>query len=85
MKSCRKGDIVSFETKSGRRRIGLVEKVAPNEYPPLALVRPYDAARQKYTGKQKVPLAKIIKRADGRVREELVAALNAPKLDLKTG
>ena len=85
MKSCRKGDIVSFETASGRRRIGLVDKVEPNKFPPRAVVRPYNAAKQKYTSKQKVPLAAIKKRVAGRLHAEVLAALAALKLDLKTG
>jgi len=80
VKSCRRGDVVWFETKSGRRRLGLVDKVEPNEYPPRARVRPYIAARQKYGGWQKVPLTAILKRADNQVRAEVEAALSAGSL-----
>ena len=85
MKSCRRGDVVWFETKSGRRRLGLVDRVDGGDFPPSARVRPYIGGRQKYGGRQKVPLTAIIKRADGRVREELVAALSSRKMDLKVG
>lgn len=83
MKSVRKGDLVWYETPAGQRRIGLVFAVSPNDYPPYAKLKPYLARAQRYGGRQKVPLAFIRHRVSGAIREEVLAALDGPKMDIR--
>ena len=80
MKSARKGDVVLYETASGRRRIGLIHSTHPNDFPAFARVRPYIADRQKWGGRQKVRLDAIMRRCRPEVRAEIEAALLRPPL-----
>ena len=80
MKSVKRGDVVLYETRSGRRRVGLVDRVNPGDYPPAARIRPLIQERQKWGGRQRVQLDAIIRRVREPAAAEVAAILDAPRL-----
>lgn len=84
MSSYKRGDLVLYETASGRRRIGLIDSVRPSDYPPTMRVRPWVGGRMEFGGRSKQPISAIIRRARRPVREKIEAMRATPPLGLNS-